>query len=111
MCRIGTQYINIDILSFIIFNILYHFQHFVLINRQGWKTQAVLASSSVPHILSLFSRSVRIWPQDKILWHQYVDFCLRAGSTKSALRVLLEVGLPFCCFCYFQFLGARSSSS
>lgn len=58
--------------------------------KKGWKLGAVRSTSSLHHILRLFARSVRIWPQDKRLWNQYIDFCFRSGSTKRVLSVLLE---------------------
>lgn len=46
--------------------------------------------SGVRRLHIIFNRAVRQFKGDMRMWYQYVDFCLRSGSTKILERVLLR---------------------
>lgn len=56
----------------------------------GYKKLTVSDLDGQRRINMLFDRSVKLFPNDKKMWFQYIDFCLRSGATKNLQRVIYK---------------------
>lgn len=55
-----------------------------------WKKRTVSDYSGVHRMHFLFERATKRYKGDMRLWFQYIDFCLRSGSTRILSKVLLR---------------------
>lgn len=55
-----------------------------------WRKKTISDFAGLRRMHIIFDRGVRKFKGDKRMWYQYVDFCLRSGSTKVLSRVLLR---------------------
>lgn len=55
-----------------------------------WKKKTISDVAGIRRMHFIFDRSVKRYKGNLRLWYQYIDFCLRSGSTKILTRVLLR---------------------
>lgn len=55
-----------------------------------WKTKSVSDYAGIRRLHFIFSRGVIRFRSNLPFWYQYIDFCLRSGSTKILSRVMLK---------------------
>mmetsp|Transcript_36558 Transcript_36558/g.104026 ORF Transcript_36558/g.104026 Transcript_36558/m.104026 type:complete len:631 (-) Transcript_36558:96-1988(-) len=55
-----------------------------------WRKRTISDFAGLRRLHIIFERGVRKFKGDIRMWYQYVDFCLRSGSTKVMSRVLLR---------------------
>lgn len=56
----------------------------------GWKKYTISDNAGLGHIRGIFDRAVIRFKGDMRMWYQYIDFCLRTGSTKIMSRTILR---------------------
>jgi len=55
-----------------------------------WRKKTISDFAGFRRMHIIFDRGVRKFKGDMRMWYQYIDFCLRSGSTKVLSRVLLR---------------------
>jgi hypothetical protein len=55
-----------------------------------WRRKSLSDFAGLRRLHSIFSRGLKKFKADKRFWYQYVDFCLRSGSTRILSRTLLR---------------------
>jgi len=56
----------------------------------NWRKRTLSDYAGVRRMHFIFERSTRKFKGDKRIWYQYIDFCLRSGSTKILSKILLK---------------------
>eukprot|EP00927_Polykrikos_kofoidii_P085530 TRINITY_DN9331_c0_g2_i1.p1 TRINITY_DN9331_c0_g2~~TRINITY_DN9331_c0_g2_i1.p1 ORF type:complete len:613 (-),score=117.32 TRINITY_DN9331_c0_g2_i1:165-2003(-) len=59
-------------------------------NELRWRKRTVSDGSGLRRMLVIFNRAVLKFKGNMRMWYQYIDFCLRSGSTNALSKVLLK---------------------
>eukprot|EP00401_Gymnodinium_catenatum_P009450 CAMPEP_0117550138 /NCGR_PEP_ID=MMETSP0784-20121206/48526_1 /TAXON_ID=39447 /ORGANISM="" /LENGTH=297 /DNA_ID=CAMNT_0005347147 /DNA_START=11 /DNA_END=901 /DNA_ORIENTATION=+ len=55
-----------------------------------WRKFTISDAAGIKRMHFIFDRALKKFKGDMGMWYQYIDFCLRSGSTKMLSRVLLK---------------------
>jgi len=56
----------------------------------NWKSKSLSDHAGVRHLCSIFERCLKKHKHDTRMWYQFIDFCLRSGTTRKLPYVLMN---------------------